>query len=235
MSTAKVKKSSLMGSAGLVSALTALSRVLGLVREQTMAYFFGASMATDAFITAFRIPNLLRDMFAEGALSAAFVPVFKERMVNESDEAAFSLARTVATGILLIVGGLVLLGIVAAPVVIYLSANGFVESPEKFDLTVSLTRVMAAYLLLVSLSALVMGMLNSFGRFGLPAIAPAVFNLGIIASVFALYHWLDVPVYAMAIGVLIGGLGQLMVQVPLLLKIGFRFRPAFNFLDDAVK
>jgi len=200
-----------------------------------MAYYFGASMATDVFVAAFRIPNLLRDLFAEGALSAAFVPVFKEKLVKESDSEAFDLARTVLTSLLVVVGALVLLGIVATPALVFISANGFTENPVKFDLTVNLTRIMFVYLLLVSLSAAVMGMLNSFGRFGLPALSPAMFNLGIIAAVVCLYHWFAVPVYALAIGVLIGGVGQLVVQLPQLFRIGFRFRWRFDFLDESFK
>ncbi len=224
-----------MGSAGIVSGATAFSRVLGLIREQVMAYFFGAGMVTDAFLTAFRIPNLLRDMFAEGALSAAFVPVFKEKLVNESDKEAFKLADIVITGILVVVGLIVLLGVIAAPAIVYISAHGFTATPEKFDLTVSLTRIMFVYLLMVSLSALVMGMLNSFGRFGIPALSPALFNLGIIVTVVVLYRFFDQPVYALALGVLVGGAAQLAIQLPPLIKIGFRFRPAFNFLDEGLK
>lgn len=235
MSISKEKKNSLIGSTSVVSGATAFSRVLGLVREQVMAYFFGAGMATDAFLTAFRIPNLLRDMFAEGALSSAFVPVFKEKMVTESDEEAFSLAHLVITAVLLIVGMIVLLGIIAAPVIIYISAYGFTLTPEKFDLTVSLTRVMFVYLLLVSLSAVVMGMLNSFGRFGIPALSPALFNLGIIGTVVLFAHQMEQPVYALAIGVLVGGLGQLVIQLPLLFKIGYRFKFTLNLLDEGFK
>ena len=235
MSTTKVKKSSLFGSVGKVSGATALSRVFGLVREQVMAYYFGASMATDVFVAAYRIPNLLRDLFAEGALSSAFVPVFKEKLVKGSDEDAFTLAQTVATAILVVVGTVVLLGIIATPLIIYLSAHGFTSEPEKFDLTVSLTRIMFVYLLLVSLSALVMGILNSFGRFGIPALSPALFNLGAIISVVVLYHYLDVPIYALAIGILIGGVGQLVVQLPQLWRIGFRFRWRLDLLDESFK
>ncbi|MFQ5452835.1 MAG: murein biosynthesis integral membrane protein MurJ [Candidatus Zixiibacteriota bacterium] len=234
MSISKENKS-ILSSAGVVSGATALSRVLGLVREQVMAFFFGAGLATDAFITAFRIPNLLRDMFAEGALSSAFVPVFKEKMVQSSEEEAFKLADIVITLILIIVGIIVLIGIIAAPALIYISANGFSFEPEKFNLTVDLTRIMFVYLLLVSLSAMVMGMLNSFGRFGIPAISPAMFNLGIIFTVLIFYHNFDQPVYALAMGVLVGGLGQLVIQLPLLLKIGYRFKLSFNFLDNGLK
>ncbi|HUV31184.1 MAG TPA: murein biosynthesis integral membrane protein MurJ [Acidobacteriota bacterium] len=235
MSTTAIKKSSLAKSASLVSAGTAVSRVLGLVREQVMAYFFGASLATDAFITAFRIPNLLRDMFAEGALSSAFIPVFKEKLVKGSDREAFTLASIVATAVLLVVGGIVLLGIIATPLIIYISANGFTADPVKFDLTVNLTRLMFVYLLLVSLSALVMGMLNSFGRFGVPAVAPAVFNLGMIVSVLVLHRFFDVPIYSLAIGALLGGVGQLAIQLPPLIRIGFRFRWVVAFLDEGLK
>ena len=235
MSTSKKKKSGLLKTAGMVSAGTALSRVFGLVREQVMAYYFGAGMATDAFVAAFRIPNLLRDMFAEGALSSAFVPVFKEKLTLKSEPEAFALARVVATAILMVVGLIVLLGIIAAPAVVYLMAHGFTADPEKFDLTVGLTRLMMVYLLLVSLSAMVMGMLNSLGRFGIPSLAPAVFNIGVVLSVVLLHDLFPQPVYAMATGVLIGGVGQLAVQLPSLWRIGFRFKPAFDLLDEGLK
>jgi putative peptidoglycan lipid II flippase len=232
LSTSKIKKSSTVASVGKVSAATAISRIGGLAREQVQAYLFGASMATDAFVAAFRIPNLLRDLFAEGALSAAFVPVFKERMVNESEQAALELANTVITAIMIVVGGVVLLGIVATPVIVFVSANGFAGDPQQFGMTVDMTRIMWVFLLLVSLSALFMGMLNSFGRFGIPALSPTLFNLGIIGSAVLMYHWFEVPVYAMAVGVVIGGLGQLVILLPQLRRIGFHFRWRFNFLDE---
>jgi len=235
LSTNREKKGSFIASVGTVSGATAFSRVLGLVREQVMAYFFGAGMATDAFVTAFRIPNLLRDMFAEGAMSAAFVPVFKEKMVHGSDKEAFKLADIVITLILLVVGIVILLGIIAAPAIIYVSANGFVEVAEKFSLTVNLTRIMFVYLLLVSISALVMGMLNSYGRFGIPALSPAMFNLGTVLSVVILYRYFDQPIYTLGIGVVIGGLGQVAIQLPVLWGIGYRYRPRFSFLDEGLK
>jgi putative peptidoglycan lipid II flippase len=235
LSIDNTKKSSLVVSTSIVSAWTAFSRVLGLIREQVMAYYFGASAVTDVFVAAFRIPNLLRDLFAEGALSSAFVPVFKEKLVTESEAAAFGLARIVTTAMLIVIGAVVLLGIVATPFIVYISAYGFTADPEKYDLTVSLTQIMWVYLLLVSLSALVMGILNSFGRFGIPALSPAIFNIGSILCVVLLYHWFDVPIYAMAIGVLVGGFGQLVIQLPSLWRIGFRYRWTFSFLDESFK
>jgi putative peptidoglycan lipid II flippase len=235
LSIDNTKKSSLVVSTSIVSAWTAFSRVLGLIREQVMAYYFGASAVTDVFVAAFRIPNLLRDLFAEGALSSAFVPVFKEKLVTESEAAAFGLARIVTTAMLIVIGAVVLLGIVATPFIVYISAYGFTADPEKYDLTVSLTQIMWVYLLLVSLSALVMGILNSFGRFGIPALSPAIFNIGSILCVVLLYHWFDVPIYTMAIGVLVGGLGQLAIQLPSLWRIGFRYRWTFSFLDESFK
>lgn len=200
-----------------------------------MAWFFGAGMATDAFVTAFRIPNLLRDMFAEGALSSAFVPVFKERLVQQSTDRAYRLADIVITAILLVVGLIVVLGIIAAPVLIYISAHGFVDDPAKFDLTVNMTRIMMVYLLLISLSALAMGMLNSLGRFGVPALSPALFNLGVVGGVVFLYSHFDQPAYTLAVGVVIGGAGQLAIQLPSLWRLGYRFRPRLDLLDEGLK
>jgi putative peptidoglycan lipid II flippase len=235
LSTSSVKKGSFIGSASTVSGATALSRVFGLVREQVMAYFFGAGMATDAFVTAFRIPNLLRDMFAEGALSSAFVPVFKEKLVKTSDQEAFKLADIVFTAIFLVVGLIVLLGVVAAPVIIYVTAHGFTEFAPKFDLTVDLTRIMMIYLLFVSLSALIMGMLNSFGRFAVPALSPAMFNLGIVLTVVIGYRYFDQPAYTLALGVVLGGACQVWIQVPALYRIGYRWRPCFDFFDESLR
>jgi putative peptidoglycan lipid II flippase len=225
----------LFRSAGVVAGATAFSRVTGLLREQVMAYFFGASIATDAFVTAFRIPNLLRDLFAEGALSSSFVPVFKEKMVKEGEAEAFKLGNTVMTMLFLLVGGIVVLGMIATPLIIYLTAHGFVADKEKFDLTVNLTRIMWVFLLLVSVAALVMGMLNAFNRFGIPAFSSAMFNVGGIVTVWALFHQVSTPAYLLAVGVVIGGLLQLLIQMPSLWKTGYRFRLNFNFADPAFR
>jgi len=234
-STVMEKKSSMARTVGAVSGSTALSRVFGLVREQVMAYYFGAGIATDAFVAAFRIPNLLRDMFAEGALSSAFVPVFKQKLVKETKAEAFRLANIVTTAILLVVGFIVLIGLIAAPLIVLITANGFSSDLVKFNLTIDMTRIMMVFLLLVSLSALVMGMLNSFGRFTIPAVSPAFFNLGTIITVIVMYKWFDQPAYTLAIGVVIGGLAQLGVQLPALFKTGYRFKFDFNLLDEGMK
>ncbi len=227
--------SSLVSSAGKVSLATAFSRVLGLIREQVTAYFFGAGMATDAFIAAFRVPNLLRDLFAEGALSSAFIPVFKEKMVTEGKESAFRLANVIISILILVVGAVVSIGILLSPEIIYLTAHGFTDDPEKFILTVSLTRLMFVYLLLVSISAVVMGILNSVGRFGVPAMSPAFFNLGMIMAPVVLIEYFGVPIYSLAIGVLIGGVGQLVFQLPSLFKTGFRFSLTVDFKSKGLR
>jgi putative peptidoglycan lipid II flippase len=235
LSTENKPPKSIARSVGLVASGTALSRVSGLLREQVMAYFFGAGMATDAFVTAFRIPNLLRDLFAEGALSSSFVPVFKERLVQNSAEDAFRLANIVVTTLLVVLGIITLIGIAATPTIIYLTAYGFTAEAEKFKLTVHLTRIMWVFLPLVSISALVMGMLNSFDRFGIPAMSSAMFNVGSIVTVVVLYHFFDVPVYTLAIGVVVGGIGQIAVQLPSLWRIGYRFRFKLELFDEGMK
>ncbi|MCX6826759.1 MAG: murein biosynthesis integral membrane protein MurJ, partial [candidate division Zixibacteria bacterium] len=179
------KSQSIAASAGKVSLATAISRILGLIREQVQAYFFGAGMATDAFVTAFRVPNLLRDLFAEGALSSAFIPIFKDKIVRRSKEEAFRLANFTMSDLILTTGAIVAVGIIFTPAIIYITAKGFVDNPQKFELTVNLTRAMFIFLPLVSISAVQMGILNSTGRFGVPALSPALFNVGmIIAPIF---------------------------------------------------
>jgi putative peptidoglycan lipid II flippase len=215
-------------SAGMVGAATMLSRVLGLVREQVMAGFFGAGLATDAFNVAFRIPNLLRDLFAEGAMSSAFVPTFTRALETESREAAWSLGRRLLVTLALVLGALCVIGWVTAPVLVSAMAPGFERIPGKLDLTVMLTRVMLPFLPSVALAAACMGMLNALGRFGVPALAPALLNVGMVVFGLGLIPVCTrlgaPPILAMAFGVLIGGLLQLGVQIPSLLELGFRWR-----------
>ena len=232
-------------SAGLVSLAVMSSRVLGLVREQVFAALFGASAQMDAFIAAFRAPNLLRDLFAEGALSTAFITTFSEKITKEGDGAAWRLANKVATLAAVFMSLITLLGIWGAPVITHLMASGFDAVPGKMELTIELTRIMFPFITLVSLAALVMGMLNAKNVFGMPAMASTFFNLGSIVGGVALGWWLDPhfgtksygtgSLVGMSIGVVFGGLLQLVVQFPSLRRVGFHFRPDFAWHDEGVR
>lgn len=224
-------------SAGVVSIAIMISRVLGLIREMAIAGLFGAGRMTDVFYMAFRIPNLLRDLFAEGALSAAFVTTFSKTIANEGDDAAWQLARRVMTLVLLVMSIVTLLGMIFAPLVVDLLAGGFDEAKE--ELTVTMTRIMFPFILMISVAALVMGMLNSKKRFFIPALASSFFNLGAIVVGIGL-AWLldpnfgDRALVGLAFGVLAGGFLQLLIQLPSLYGVGFRFRPDFKFRDSKV-
>lgn len=219
---------SLARSAGVIGATTLTSRILGLVREQVMAYFFGASNAVDAFNVAFRIPNLVRDLFAEGAMSAAFVPTFTRTVAREGRDSAWRLGHSVATAVLLATGLFAALGILFADPLVRLLAGDYASVPGKIELTVTLTRTMMPFLMLVATAAVAMGMLNSLDRFFVPALAPAVFNVCSILTTLALLPILGrlgVPtILAMAIGVLAGGVGQVAIQWPALRREGYRYR-----------
>lgn len=229
---------SLTEAAGLVSALTLLSRVLGLVREQVFAGLLGAGLYADAFLAAFRIPNLLRDLFAEGALSAAFMPTYARTTAREGREAAFRLVSRLLSLLAVLLGILVLLGTGFAEQLVALLAPGFERVPGKTDVTIFLTRVMLPFLPLVSFAAVVMGVLNAHGRFGFPAFAPAAFNLLTIAWAACLWGLgLSVPQVALgwAIGTLLGGAAQLFIQVPALRSVGWRFRPEWAPHDPGIR
>lgn len=204
---------------------TFLSRILGLVREQVMAAYFGASGITDAFLVAYRIPNLLRDLFAEGAFSSAFVPTFVEAN-QESQEKSRELLWSLFWLLTFITGIISILMAIFAPELIEIFAPSFTKDPEKFQITVTLTRIMSPFLTFVSLAALFMGALNSLKVFFVPSLAPAFFNLASIVCQLALsgilYSWGYHPVYSLAIGVMVGGALQMGVQLPLLYKRGFR-------------
>ncbi|PIP41501.1 murein biosynthesis integral membrane protein MurJ [Candidatus Desantisbacteria bacterium CG_4_10_14_3_um_filter_40_18] len=221
-------------SVGIVSGATMLSRILGLVREQVFAFMFGASAVNDAFVAAFRIPNLLRDMFAEGALASAFVPVFTDVMKKRSLQDAFRVANLTINALLLILSVITILGIIFTPAIVGVIAPGFAEVEGKTQLTITLTRIMFPFLILVSLAALIMGVLNSLHHFATPALAPAIFNVCMIGAGFLICPFLKEPIIGMAIGALLGGLFQLLIQLPALIKAGFRYIPRINFRDEGV-
>jgi putative peptidoglycan lipid II flippase len=215
-----------MGRALWISAATMTSRVLGLARDQLFAAVVGANAQSDAFVAAFRIPNLLRDLFAEGALSSAFVPTFAEYRKNRGPEDAWRLANLVVGLLLAVVGGLTLAGVLFAPQVVGVVAPGF--APAQAELTARLTRIMMPFLLLVSLSAAAMGALNAQQRFTAPALAPALFNVGSIAVGLGLWAaglGPEAAVTGWSVGTLLGGLLQLGAQVPSLRALGYRVRP----------
>ncbi len=225
--------------AGTVGAATMLSRVLGLLREQVMAVLFGAGLATDAFNVAFRIPNLLRDLFAEGAMSASFVPTFTHVLHERGEEESWALGRRLMSALLLVLLGICLVGWIFAPWLVRAFASGFARIPGKLDLTVTLTRVMLPFLPAVALAAVAMGMLNARGKFAIPALAPSLLNLGMIVVGVALIpvcrHFELPPILAMAIGVLVGGLLQFVAQLPSLRGLGFRFGFEWPFGDPGVR
>ncbi len=213
---------------GKVSAATFLSRVLGLIRDQVFAALFGAGTAADAFNMAFRVPNLVRDLFAEGAMSASFVPTFTEWRAKHGDEAAWALARQLMSTLLAVLLALCALGWVFAPHIVGLMAGGFGAVPGKLDLTVLLTRIMLPFLPAVALAAAAMGMLNARGVFFLPALAPALLNVGMIVFGLALIPvcraWGWPVITGMAAGVVLGGVLQFACQLPALGRLGFRWR-----------
>jgi len=216
-------------SAGVVSISVLASRVSGLVREILMARLFGAGQAYDAFLLGFRIPNLTRDLFAEGALSSAFVPTFTQYLSTKSKPQAAVLANLVATAVILLVGSLCILGMIFSPGLVWLLAPGFQEAPGKFELAVTMTRIMFPFLLLVALAAQAMGILNACNQFAVPAMSSTFFNVGSIGFGLALGFWGGPrlgfsPIVGMAYGVVLGGALQLLWQLPSLHSSGFHFR-----------
>lgn len=223
-----------------MSFAVALSRVSGLVREMVMARLFGASMVYDAYRIGFQIPNLTRDLFAEGALSAAFVPVFTDYLQNKSREEAARLVNLVTTALILCVGTICLLGVLCAPFLVSLAASGFALSPGKQELAIELTRIMFPFLLLVALAAQAMGILNALKQFAVPALSSTFFNIGsVTAGVLLgviLGPWLGISaIEGMAWGVLVGGALQLAFQIPSLVRSGFTFRPILDFSHPGLR
>jgi putative peptidoglycan lipid II flippase len=265
-SVAKQPARSLARSAGIVSVATMGSRVLGLVREQVFAAFFGAGVANDAFNIAFRIPNLLRDLFAEGALSAAFVTTFSQTLNQKGEREAWRLANLVSNGLIVILSVVMIVGIVGAPLIVdWLvgssdQTGAQAQSPILIPLAVKMTRILFPFLLMVSLAAVAMGVLNTRNYFAIPASASTMFNVGSIIGglacaygfapdyvagiAYALWHRVPVQrdeaseiqaIIGMAVGTLIGGIMQWLIQVPSLRAVGYRWRPELSFSDPGVR
>jgi len=215
------------------------SRVLGLVREQVLAYYFGAGDAMDAFRVAFRVPNLLRDLFAEGAMSAAFVPTFTSHLTQGGRERAWRLGNSVVNGLIVVTGVLVIGGFFLAPALVHFFAADFAGVPGKLDLTILLARIVLPFLTLVALAAALMGMLNALGHFFVPAVSPATFNLAGIVLVAALVPVAPAmgvePIIIVAVATLVGGLAQVAMQWPPLAREGFRYRPVIDVHDEGLR
>ncbi|MFN3984138.1 MAG: murein biosynthesis integral membrane protein MurJ [Rhodocyclaceae bacterium] len=218
-----------------VSSMTLLSRILGFVRDLVIARGFGAGAATDAFFVAFRLPNLLRRLFAEGAFSQAFVPILAEYKNRHGPEETRSLVNRVATVLGLAVAVVSALGVLAAPLIIYVSAPGFAADADKFALTVELTRITFPYIFFMSLVALAGGVLNTWSRFAIPAFTPVLLNLSFIAMALFAAPWFDPPVLALAWAVFIGGVLQLVLQLRPLARIGLLPRFDLNLSDPGVR
>jgi putative peptidoglycan lipid II flippase len=254
------KQASVARSAGVVSIAVMFSRVLGLVRETLFAKYFGAGFLYDAFIVGFRIPNLLRDLFAEGALSTAFVKVFTDYQIKNSEKEAWRLASLIFNGLAVVLSAICIAGIFLSPLFVklitynYLGDPNHYYPPEKAALATVLMQIMFPFILLVALAALAMGVLNTKGRFGIPASASTAFNVVSIVVGLGLAYWLSggawdkstdklaVPadaaqwaIIGMSIGTLMGGAAQLAIQLPSLFKVGFRFSLRLSFRDEGVR
>ncbi|TAL10126.1 MAG: murein biosynthesis integral membrane protein MurJ [Nitrospirae bacterium] len=229
------ERTQVVEAAGIIGAATLLSRILGFLRDMVLARLFGAGAAADAFFVAYRIPNLLRELFAEGSMSAAFIPVFSEYLVKRDKRDAWELASAAFTTLLTILTGVCVLGVLAAPWLVQLIAPGFGADPERQALTVLLTRIMFPYLLFIGLAALAMGVLNSVRSFAAPAFSPVLFNIAIIASAFLLAPLFDQPILAVAAGVVLGGLAQFLIQMPAMKKAGLLFGWRFDFAHAGVR
>lgn len=225
----------LFRSTAIVSSMTMVSRIFGLLRDMVFTRYFGADAGTDAFLVAFKIPNFLRRLFAEGAFSQAFVPVLTGVKSEEGDEGVSDLVHnTLGTlaGILFI---LTVIGATATPILVMIFAPGFIDQPEKFALTTDMLRITFPYILFMSLTALSAGILNTYGRFAVPAFTPVLLNLSLIAAAIWLAPQMEVPIMAMAWGVFIAGAAQLAFQIPFILKLGLLRWPRWGWKNSGVR
>lgn len=226
-----ISRKSLGNTLSLMTKATILSRVLGLFREQMFAALLGATAFADAFIIAFRIPNLLRDLFAEGALSQAFIPVFTKTTHKHGLQNAYTVTNRIIGNLIIIVGSITLLLGIFTPTVVYAIAGGYATEPDKIETTVLLTRIMLPFLPFISIATVAMGMLNAQDHYKTPALAPILFNI-VALCVGALLWWSTFPPYTLviiwSIAVVLGGMAQLIVQIPALYKLGYRFKLSFD-------
>ena len=221
--------------AGVVGLATMLSRVFGFIRDMVVAGFFGAGLVTDAFFVAFRIPNLLRRLLAEGSLTVSFVPVFTEYLKKRSRQEALELADVVFTSLSVVLVVVSIAGVLFAPFIVAVMAPGFVKHDAQYELTVLLTRFMFPYIFFISLVALCMGILNSLRHFAAPALSPVVLNISMILAAVLLRDFFSEHVFSLAVGVMVGGVLQLAMQWPFLLKMGVRLRLNFRFRHPGLK
>ena len=220
--------------ASTVTIFTLFSRILGAARDLVISHVFGAGWITDAFVQAFTIPNVMRRLTAEGSMTLAFLPLYTEIRDRKNPEAAKKFAAKTLALVLASTTILTGFGIIFSPQLVFLFAAGFASSPEKYELTVLLTRVMFPYLIFVSLVAWAMGVLNAEGRFAAPAAAPILLNISIIGAAFGISPLLDKPIIGIGIGVLLGGISQIILQIPSLRKVGQSLKPSTFFNDENI-
>jgi len=227
-------KKTLSKAAGAVSGMTILSRIFGFIRDAFIAMTFGSSTAADAFFVAFRIPNMQRRVLGEGAVSSAFIPVFAEVLAQNGKQAAQELTANIFNILLILLSIASLILFIFSPAVITVFAPGFMDNPEKFKLTIDLTRWMAPYLFFIGLTAFSMGVLNSLKVFALPAATPILQNIVMITSMIILVPIMEEPIFGLAIGVVIGGALQVLIQLPLIRRKGYGFKKHLNFKHPEV-
>ncbi len=221
--------------AGVVGISTMLSRIFGLIRDIIVAAIFGAGWIYDAFLVAFRIPNLLRRIIGEGSLTVSFVPVFTEYLQKKSKDEALQLANIAFTLLSIILVIISILGVLFSPLIVALNAPGFIKTPDQFALAVFLNRLMFPYIFFMSLVALCMGILNSFKHFAAPALSPVILNISMILATLLLHDYFSQPIIALAVGVMIGGVLQLAMQWPFLVKFGIKFKFRVNLHHPGIK
>ncbi|MRR55275.1 MAG: murein biosynthesis integral membrane protein MurJ [Deltaproteobacteria bacterium] len=229
------EKKNIARAAGIMGIATILSRIMGMVRDMVVSRLFGAGFATDAFFAAFQIPNMLRRFFAEGALTSAFVPTFSEWYTQKSKDEARELANICFSLLTIVMGLVTLLGVLFSPFIVSLMFPGFQAEPNKMHLTILLNRLMFPYIFFISLVALCMGILNTVRHFFTPSISTVFLNLSMIVCALLLRGFFEVPITALAVGVLLGGLLQLLLQLPVLYRKGFPIRLRFKPRHPAVK